>query len=300
MVTPRTKINLSGKFLPSMNRTVIITGANGFVGRNVGNVLSQNGFKVTGIVRKGRITFGKTIVSKDLSERNLVQKIKSSNSLLHFIGKGEQTAESDYQKTNVSLTRNAIALCKKSGIKKIVYISGLGVDKKTTLGYFISKYKAEQEIMHSGLDYTIFRSSYIIGADDALSHNLRQQMKKHTIIVPGSGNYRFQPIFIGDVASIIIKSITCKSFSNKILDLVGPQTITYNQFVQNFAGKKTKIRKIDFEKTFHDALHNKGNFGVDDLSILVGDYTGNHKKLAKLAKMRFTRYENVLKSSRFS
>lgn len=298
MVTPRTKINLSGKFLLSMN--IVITGANGFVGKNVGTMLSQNGFKVTGIVRKGRITFGKTVLSKDLSESNLAQKIKAATALLHFIGKGEQTVESDYQKTNVSLTRNAIELCKKSGIKKIVYISGLGVDKKTTLGYFISKYKAEQEIMRSGLDYTIFRSSYIIGTDDPLSQNLRQQIKKGTIIVPGSGNYRFQPIFISDVAKIIIKSITSKSFSNKILDLVGPQTIRYNQFVQNFAGKKTKIKKIDFEKAFHDALHNKGCFGVDDLSILVGDYVGNHKKLAKLAKMRFTICGNVLKSSRLS
>ena len=279
---------------------IVITGANGFVGRNVGNILSRNGFRITGIVRKGHITFGRTILSKDLSENNLAQKIRGSRVLLHFIGKGEQTVESDYQKTNVSLTRNAILLCKKSGIKKIIYISGLGVDKKTTVGYFISKYKAEQEIIHSGLDYTIFRSSYIIGTDDPLSHNLHQQMKKGTIMVPGSGNYRLQPIFIGDVANIIIKSITCKSFSNKILDLVGPQTILYSQFVRNFAGKKTKIKKIDFEKAFHDALHNKGNFGVDDLSILVGDYTGNHKKLRTLAKMRFTRYEDVLKSRSLS
>ncbi len=285
--------------MPSMNRSVIITGANGFVGKNVGNILSQNGFEVTGIVRKGRITFGRTIVSKDLSESSLAQKIKSADTLLHFIGKGEQTVESNYQKTNVDLTRNAIALCKKSGIKKIVYISGLGVDKKTTLGYFISKYKAEQEIMHSGLDYTIFRSSYIIGTDDALSKSLLQQMKKGAIIIPGSGNYRFQPIFIGDVAKIIIKSIISKSFSNKILDLVGPQTIQYNQFVQNFAGK-TKIKKIDFEKVFRDALHNDGYFGIDDLSILVGDYVGNHKKLKTLAKMRFTRYRDVLKSRSLS
>ncbi len=276
---------------------IVITGANGFVGRNVGRTLSKNGFEVTGIMRKGKINFGRTILSKTLSENNLAQKVRGSYALLHFIGKGEQTVDSDYQKTNVDLTKNAILLCKKAGIKKIIYISGLGVNKKTRLGYFISKYKAEQAIIRSGLDYTIFRSSYIVGKDDPLSQNLQKQIRNGMIIVPGSGNYRFQPIFVGDVAKIVAKAIKSKSFSNKILELVGPQTVTYNQFVKNFP---SKIKKISLEKALYDALYNKGYFGIDDLCIMVGDYTGNHRKLAKLAKISFVRYMDVLKAGRLS
>ena len=287
--------------MPNMDKSVAITGANGFVGRNVSNFLLKNGFEVMGLVRKGRVNFGKSMISKDLSENNLVQKIRGSKALLHFIGKGEQKVDSDFETVNVGLTRNAVLLCKKAKIKKIIFISGLGVNKKTTLGYFISKYKAEQEIIHSGLDYTIFRSSYIIGKDDPLSQNLRQQMKKDEIIIPGSGNYRFQPIFVRDVANIVMQSIIEKKFSCKLLDLVGPQTITFNQFVKDFiGGSKTKIRKIDFEIAFHDALHNKGHFGIDDLSIMIGNYVGNHKKLAYLTKMKFTKYNDVLKSSGLS
>ncbi len=170
-----------------------------------------------------------------------------------------------------------------------------------TLGYFISKYKAEQEIIHSGLDYTIFRASYIIGKDDPLSKNLQRQIRKGKVVIPGSGNYRFQPIFVGDVAKIIIKSIVENSFSNKILDLAGPQTVRYNTFVRQFIGaKKIEIKKIDFESVYHDALHNKGSFGIDDLSIMIGDYVGNHEKLASLAQMKFTKYGKVLKSSSLS
>lgn len=282
-----------------MNGSIVITGANGFVGKNVGKILSKNGFQVTGIVRKEKILFGRTVTSKDLSEKKLIRMIKGADALLHFIGKGEQSVEYGYQKTNVCLTKNAIALCKKTGIRKIIYISGLGVDRKTKLGYFISKYKAEQEIINSGLDYTIFRASYIIGKDDPLSKNLRLQIRNDKIIIPGSGSYRFQPIFVGDVGKIIIKSITNKSFSNKILDLVGPQIVSYDKFVRNFVGSR-KITKIDFEKILHDAIHNKGYFGVDDLGIMVGDYTGDHKKLAKLAKMNFVKYKDVLKSRSLS
>ena len=285
-----------------MNPSVVISGANGFVGRNVGMFLKNNGFQITSLVRKGRtVNFGKKITTENLSENNLASKIKGADAFLHFIGQGRQTVNSDYDTVNVSLARNAVALCKKANIKKIIYISGLGVDRNTTLGYFISKYKAEQEIIHSGLDYTIFRASYIIGNDDPLSKNLEQQIKKGQIIIPGSGNYRFQPIFVYDVADVIIKSVNGKKFSNKIIDLVGPQIVSYDTFVKKFLGRqKIKIQKIDFETAYRDALHNKGPFGVDDLSIMAGDYIGNHRKLASLAKMRFTRYDEVLQSRSLS
>jgi uncharacterized protein YbjT (DUF2867 family) len=286
------------------SRSVVITGANGFVGNNVSKFLSKNGFHVTSLVRKGKeksVNSVKVISFDNFSENSLVAKIKGSDALLHFIGQGRQTVDSDYEKVNVNLTRNVIKLCKKAKIKKIVYISGLGVDKSTTLGYFISKYKAEQEIIHSGLDYTIFRASYIIGKDDPLSKNLQGQIKKGQVVIPGSGNYRFQPIFICDVAKVVSKSITEDSFSNKILDLTGPQIVSYNTFVREFiAGKKTTVKKIDFESVYRDALHNKGSFGIDDLSIMIGDYIGNHKRLAKLAKMKFTKYDEVLKSCSLS
>jgi len=284
-----------------MDRSVIVTGANGFVGKNISQFLLQNGFSVTGIVRKGRVNFGRTIISRDLLEHGLEHKIQGSDVLLHFIGRGKQTIESDYEKVNVDLTKNAILLCKKAKIKKIIYISGLGVDKRTTLGYFISKYKAEQEIIHSGLDYTIFRASYIIGKDDPLSTNLRQQMRKGEILIPGSGNYRFQPIFVEDVARIIMKSIIDSKFSNKLLDLVGSQIVTFNDFVRDLiCGKKIRIKKLDFERTFHDALHNKGNFGVDDLSIMIGDYIGDHRKLKSFTKIKFTKYNEILKPGSLS
>ncbi|MHB8602942.1 MAG: SDR family oxidoreductase [Nitrosotalea sp.] len=280
-----------------MHRLVIITGANGFVGRNVGMFLSKNGFQTISLVRMGKtVNFGKTITSETLAENSLVSKIRGADALLHFIGQGMQSVISDYDTVNVGLTKNAIALCKKAKIKKIIYISGLGVDKSATLGYFISKYKAEQEIICSGLDYTILRASYMIGNDDPLSKNLQQQIKKGKIIIPGSGNYRFQPIFIDDVSSVIAKSVTEKKFSNKVIDLVGPQMVSYNVFVKKFSRGKAKMKKIDFESAYHDALHNKGPFGVDDLSIMVGDYIGNHKKLAGLVRMKFTRYETVLES----
>jgi NADH dehydrogenase len=130
---------------------------------------------------------------------------------------------------------------------------------------------------------------------------LQRQTKKGKITIPGSGNYRFQPIFVGDVAKIMAKSITERRFSNKIIDLVGPQIVSYNSFVKKFLHERNiPVQKQDFEKMYHDALHGKGPFGVDDLSIMAGDYVGNHKRLASLAQMKFTKYGTVLEAGSLS
>ncbi len=284
---------------------VAITGANGFVGKNVGKVLAKKGISVIGVVREGKessINFGTALTSEDLSETYLVTRLRGCSALLHFIGKGKQTVDSDYQKVNVGLTKNAINLCKKAKIKKIIYISGLGVSKDATFGYFISKFQAEQEIINSGLDYTIFRASYIIGKDDSLFRILFKQIKQGAITVPGSGRYRLQPIFIGDVAEVIFQSLTQQKFSNKIIDLVGPKIITFNDYVRNFIqGKKIPITNIDLEEAYRTALHNpKTNFGIDDLNILVGDYIGNHKKLKSMSGIEFKTYKAVLEASSLS
>ena len=284
--------------------TIAISGANGFVGKNIGRFLAKNGFEVVSLVRKGRkkaVDFGRVVVSENLGESSIVDSVKGSVAFLHFIGRGRQTADSSYDAVNVNLTRNAIALCKKAGIKKIIYLSGLGVDKKSTLGYFVSKFKAEQEIVKSGLDYTIFRPSYIMGKNDPLSQILAGQMRKGSVVIAGSGKYRLQPVLVSDVAQVVMKAISGKQFSRKIIDLVGPQAVTYKKFVRDLVGVRVQIRHVDFEQAYHDALSSSDSqFGVDDLSILVGDYIGNHKKLASISGIEFTKYGNMLQACRLS
>jgi len=277
--------------------TIAITGANGFVAKNLRNFLSKNHLKVIAIARK---TFQKyhtetAMYSKTLLEKGLQNKLRNCDALIHLIGVGKQSSEHNFE-DNVDLTKNIIETCKKSGVKKIIYISGLGVNKNSRSEYFISKYKAEQEIINSGLDYTIFRPSYIIGKKDYLSKFILRQIKKGIVIIPGSGEYRLQPIFVEDVAKIILESISQKKFSNKILDLVGPEIIKFEDFVRYFIeNKKTKIQKINLENIYHDALHNpKSIYDLDNLHLLIGDYTGNLKQLQKISNVKLRTIKDIL------
>ncbi len=279
---------------------IAITGANGFVAKNLRKILYEKEINSICIARRNFQTYNSEtkIISTEFSTK-LISKIKNCDALIHLIGIGRETSKNGYQETNVESTKKIVEICKKAKIKKIIYNSGLGVSENSTSSYFVSKFKAEQLIINSGLDYTIFRPSYIIGKDDLLSQSLKKQIKNGVVIIPGSGNYKLQPISVNDVTKIILKSIISKNFSKKIIDLVGPKTVSFKNFVKVFVGSKNvKLKKINLETAYFDALHNpKSIFGVDDLNVMVGNFTGNFRTLEKISGIKLKSYKEILDSS---
>ena len=281
---------------------VAITGANGFVARNLRKILYHEKIYTICIARRNFPNYKNetTIISKEILP-NFSSKLKNCETLVHLVGTGRETPENTYYDVNVKMTKKIIELCKKAKIKKIIFNSGLGVSENSTSSYFISKLNAEKLIINSGLDYTIFRPSYIIGKDDYLTRNLKKQIRKGKVLIPGSGDYKIQPILVDDAARIIFKAIISKKFSKTIFDLVGSRTISYNNFVKDFVGSKAKIKKIDLEKAYFEALHNPKNiFSVDDLNIMIGSFTGNSRNLEKVSGLKLKPFSKILDSSSLS
>jgi len=283
---------------------VVVVGASGFIAKNLRKYLSDNNIKLISISRNNFKTFKNEskIISKYYDEKNILQKIKNSDVLIHLVGIGKQSVKTDFEMINVQFTKHIVNLTKKAKIKKIIYLSGLGVSPYASSGYFISKYKAERIIINSSLDYTIFRPSYIVGQDDMLTKHLNKQITKSQISIPGSGKYSIQPIHITDVVHIILQSLDDPKFKCKIIDLVGPDFLTFEKYLKLFfKGTKTRIKKINLEDAYHDAIINsKSDFGIDDLNILIGNFKGNHEKLHKMTKMKFQSITELLQSSRLS
>lgn len=279
---------------------VVVTGASGFIAKNLRKYLSDNNMKLISISRHdfNKVKNETKFITKNYDEKVIFSKLKNSDALIHLVGIGKQTIDNDYNQIHIELTKKIVNLCKKSKIKKIIYLSGLGVSKNTSLGYFISKYKAEKLIIDSKLDYTIFRPSYIVGKDDYLTKYLKKQIKIGQIQIPGSGNYSIQPIYIDDVVKIIFNSLTQNNFSKIILDLVGSESITFQKYVKEFSrGTNTKIKKINLETVYREAISNPDyEFGVDDLNLLIGGFNGDYKKLKNISKIEFSSILKLLKT----
>jgi len=282
------------------NLKIVVTGASGFVAKNLRKYLSEKNIDLMSISRSDFKNFKceTKIISKNYNEKDILKKIKNSDALIHLAGIGKQSVNTDFDLINTDLTKHIVNLCKKAKIKKIIYLSGLGVSPNTSLGYFISKYNAERQITNSGLDFIIFRPSYIIGKDDLLSKYLKKQMKSGEIKIPGSGKYLIQPISISDVVKVIFESTYTSKFNNEIIDLVGPDHVSFEKYVKLFSkGTNTKIRKVNLEDVYRDAITNqKSDFGIDDLNILIGNFKGNYKKLSKISKIKFQSVMESLQS----
>ena len=260
---------------------VVISGAKGFVGKNLRKFLSQHHIQSISI-------------SRTHFNKNKFPILKKATHFVHLAGIGSESIDQKFQNINIETTKTAIELCKKNKIKNIIYLSGLGVSKDSRSSYFISKFNAEQLIKNSGLQYTIFRPSYIVGKDDYLTKNISKQITKNQVLVPGSGKFMLQPISIHDVCSCINLALNSQKFSNKIIDLVGPNKISFEKLIKQSVPNNVKIKKINLELAYKQALNDINfEYGVEDLNILVGNYTGNHKKLKNITNFVFEKIKSL-------
>ena len=221
-----------------MINRVIVSGAKGFVGKNLRKFLSKN--KIPSIS-----------ISRNHFKKNQFPSLKNASHFVHLAGIGSESIDHDsFVKVNIKLTNTVINLCKKNKIKNIIYFSGLGVSKNSRSSYFTSKFNAEQLIKKSGLQYTIFRPSYILGIDDYLTKNISKQILKKQVLIPGSGNFILQPISIDDVCLCIKTALYSSKFLNKTIDLVGPKKLLFQKLIKKSVSSKIKIKKIELKILF--------------------------------------------------
>ena len=95
---------------------VVVTGASGFVAKNLRKYLSENNVNLISISRNDFKTYKneQKIISKDYDEKIIVKKIKNSDVLIHLVGIGKQSIDTDYEMINVELTKHIVNLVKKT------------------------------------------------------------------------------------------------------------------------------------------------------------------------------------------
>lgn len=272
---------------------VVVTGATGFIARHLRRYLNEKGVKLSSISRSNFRSYQNEskIVTANYDPITILPKIHDHDAVIHLVGTGCQSIRNSFDSVNYKLTKKIVDLCKEARIKKITYLSGLGVSRNSPLEYFLSKYRAETEIKNSGMDYTILRPSFIVGKGDPLTRHLARQIGQGTVIVPGSGKFQMQPISISDVSKIVFESLLNKRLSNKTLDLVGPELITFEDYIRGLSrSARAKIKKIPLEEAYCNAITRRsGIFGVDDLNLLVGNFSGDHTKLERASGVKLQR-----------
>lgn len=218
---------------------VFVTGGTGFVGQSIVRAISDHPLRL--MVRKpreGADGSGIEHVQADVTDpASLVGKMEGCEIVVHLVGIIEETGNATFDGIIREGTENVLTEAKRAGVRHFVHMSALGARNDPRYGYHTAKYRAEQAVMNSGLTYTIFRPSVIFGPGDGFINTLAGVVRSFPVIpVVGSGNTRFQPVQIGDVADAFARAVNDpETTAGQVYELGGDRSYTYLQMLDAIA-----------------------------------------------------------------
>ena len=136
----------------------------------------------------------------------------------------------------VENTKTLIDAAKEAGVSRIVHLSITNPSEESASSYFKGKAVLERYIIDSGLSYAIIRPTVIFGPEGTLINNIACLLKRFPVFaVFGQGEYRIQPVFIEDLADLVVS--TGQGDENLIIDAVGPETFTFDELIRLIAAE---------------------------------------------------------------
>ncbi|WP_157249687.1 NAD-dependent epimerase/dehydratase family protein [Nonomuraea typhae] len=161
-------------------RSVLVTGAAGFIGRRLTAALDALRIETIGVGRRGHDSRspGLPYVCGDITSSEILDKIDVPISqIVHLAGRINAQTRHEYVTDNVHATMVVADWASKHQIERIIYVSTVGVyapapliAESSAIGpsstYALTKYLGEQVIVTSGIPYAILRPSFIYGPGD--------------------------------------------------------------------------------------------------------------------------------------
>ena len=142
---------------------------------------------------------------------------------------GSQAA---FEQVHVALPKRIAAACAAAGIRRVLHVSALGVGDAAPSHYLRSKTAGEAALRAAPLDLTLLRPSVIFGAEDRFL-NLFAQLQAVAPVMPlASGDARFQPVWVEDVAEALVRCVDRPSTIGQTIECAGPEVFTLAELVR--------------------------------------------------------------------
>jgi NADH dehydrogenase len=234
---------------------VLVTGGTGFIGPKVVHALRAKGFDVRALVRKPEratqlASWGAELVAGDVTDAaSLRAAVDGCTHVVHLVAILKGSA-SDFHRVMTQGTKDLVTAAKDAGVERFVLMSALGTSETTkdTVPYFAAKWAMEQEAARSGLEYTIFRPSFVFGRDGGALPLFMKQVKYSPVVtVIGSGLQRIQPIWVDDVAEYFARGVDHPQAANRTFEIGGPDVVTWNELylaIAKVLGKRRRLAHV--------------------------------------------------------
>ncbi len=224
-------------------RRITVLGASGFIGRYVVKRLAQDGAVVAACCRHTRTagylrTMGDVgqvaLFNADLlDERALAAVIAGSDVVINAVGVLYESGKRTFDAVHNQGAARVAALAKAAGVKQLVHISAITADANGASFYARSKAAGEAAVRAAFPGAVILRPSLVFGPED-MFFNRFAALARYLPALPviGTGDNKFQPVYVDDVAATVLAVIARPDTAGKTYDLAGPAVFTQRQLLE--------------------------------------------------------------------
>jgi len=256
----------------------VVTGAFGFTGRYIAERLLDEGDRVRTLTghpnRPSPFDDRLEVAPLDFDDHaGLVEDLRGARCLYNTYWVRFPRGETTY-KGAVENSRRLFAAASEAGVPRIVHISVTNPSLKSPLPYFRGKALVEQALRESGPSYAVIRPSLVHGDEDILVNNVAWALRHSPFFpMPGDGEYRVQPVFVGDVAQLATDA--GKATENQVEDAVGPEVFSYRELVERIrAAIGSRSRIVGLTPALVLALSSLIGLVVKDVVLTRGEIDG--------------------------
>ena len=241
---------------------ILVSGGTGFVGSAFVKELLRRGERVAVLGRdaeKIRKRLGTDVEAREGDVRDPASLVAAMDGIevvvnaVQFPGSPIENRRKGYTFEEIDLkgTRHQVDAAKAAGVRRFVYVSGVGAAKEAEQHWFRYKWEAERYVQTSGLEWSIVRPTWVFGPED-VSLNRFLGFAKLLPFVPmfGSGKQDMQPVFIDDVGRVVADAALKAEAAGKLFELGGPDVLSMNDVVKTALDVKGKKRLLLHQPIF--------------------------------------------------
>ncbi len=220
---------------------VLLTGANGFIGRYLLAALLRAGHEVVPAVRDtaaaDRLLPAPASLHADFNTDTdpavWLPRLRGIDAVINcagiLSGRWNQSIEAIHANAPMAL----FSACEKAGVRRVVQISAISAEEKAGTAYARTKRSADKFLAATSLDWIVVRPSlvYAEGAYGGTALFRALAAMPFAIPVVGAGDQLFQPIHIDDLSQLIVQSLASSSLNRIVVDPVGPDRLSLGEIL---------------------------------------------------------------------
>ena len=274
-------------------KNCLIFGGSGQIGRNLIRKLTKNNYKVTVVTRN---LHQKSYIIKtqanagylDIVEANIFEEKKirelfeKSDICINLVGILFEKKKGNTFKNIHSIFPSILSkLCKEYKLKHFIHLSALGINEAEDSLYAKSKLEGENNIFKNFPLATVLRPSVVYSSDDNFTTSFMTLLNRLPFFpIYYNGKTKFAPIHCSDLTNVIYDVIS-KNIYSKIIECVGPETITFRQILEKL------LRSIGKKRLLIP-------FPLKIAQVFAGLFELMPKPLLTRDQLRLLKYDNIL------